>query len=225
MWPTLRALLLPACAACGASAAARGPLCAECRADLPAAPWVERSRAAWRYDGAARSLLLVAKEQPDGAAAFALRALLRHHFAALPAVDVVSWPPPSRRRRRADWYLPEFLGGSVATVLGVPARPLLRRIGEPPPQGGLDGARRRANLRGRFRARRPVSGRILLIDDVTTTGATLAEATRALRAAGAAQVLHFAAAVAPERGVRCSEGSASPGLSSAALESLRGCRD
>src|SRR5207237_672530 len=99
------------------------------------------------------------------------------------------------------------LGGVRGTVLrdvrGEPrarARPASRRFGLPyadlllrtrptRAQVGLDRTRREANVRGAFRARRAVPGaRVCLVDDVLTTGATAAEAARALLAAGAASV-------------------------------------
>jgi predicted amidophosphoribosyltransferase len=49
---------------------------------------------------------------------------------------------------------------------------------------GLDGDARRDNVRGAFAVKRPLPPRVLLVDDVRTTGATLAEAARAVREAG-----------------------------------------
>ena len=61
----------------------------------------------------------------------------------------------------------------------------LERVRDTPSQTGLNAAARRRNVRGAMRARRAVPARVWIVDDVITTGATLREAARALRAAGA----------------------------------------
>ena len=92
--------------------------------------------------------------------------------------------------------------------VAVLARPLARRLGVPfdvgalrrvrrtAPQAGLEREARLANVRGAFRCRSGVDDRILLVDDVRTSGATLAEAALTLRAGGAAQVYTLALAFA-----------------------------
>ena len=61
-----------------------------------------------------------------------------------------------------------------------------------PPQAGLDRDARRRNVRGAFRCTRSFAGeRVALVDDVMTTGATLDELARALKAAGAASVVNW----------------------------------
>ncbi len=92
------------------------------------------------------------------------------------------------------------------------ARPLARRLGRPlvaalwrcratPPQARLERSRRQANLRGAFRGRRAAVAirgrRVLLVDDVTTTGATLSHAARALRRSGASWVMALAVGRTP----------------------------
>lgn len=122
----------------------------------------------------------------------ALGALLsvpaRRHAGLVDAVVPVPLHPQRLRSRGFDHVA--LLARHVARSLGVPWQVRrLRRARATPPQAGLKGADRVANVRGAFRARpdakRP---RVLLVDDVRTTGATLEAAADALRAAGASHV-------------------------------------
>jgi predicted amidophosphoribosyltransferase len=92
-----------------------------------------------------------------------------------------------------------------------PVEVLLRSTGERPErllrhrraavdQRGLGGRERRENVREAFMARTALDGPVVVVDDVVTTGATLAEAVRALRAAGATDVRAVALAYTPRRG-------------------------
>jgi predicted amidophosphoribosyltransferase len=112
------------------------------------------------------------------------------------AIDVVTWAPTSAsRRRRRGYDQAELLARAVARRLGCPCRPLLRRAASAGPQTG---ATRAARLLGpAFHARTAVRGRVLVVDDVVTTGATLTAAASALQAAGASAVLTVAAAATP----------------------------
>ena len=113
-------------------------------------------------------------------------------FQAAGAEVVVPVPLHWLRRLRRGYNQSAAIAGGVARALGLPCRPWLRRLRNTPKQVGRSFAARQENVRGAFRVRRraAVAGRsVLLIDDVMTTGATLAEAARALRAAGAARVV------------------------------------
>lgn len=117
----------------------------------------------------------------------------------LPAGTVLVPVPLSAARERSRGYnqsavLAEFL----ARALGVPvARALLRRRRDTVTQTALTPEERQANLRGAFAAAGPVRGLPVLVDDVFTTGATLAEAARTLLDAGAGRVSGVTFARAP----------------------------
>jgi len=116
---------------------------------------------------------------------------VRDHFDA--PFDLVGWAPLSRRRLRERGYdQARLLAEAVSRRLSLPLEYLLDKERDTPAQSGLEGAaQRRANVLGAYSVSRraAVSGkRILLCDDVATTGATLSECARVLCTAGAAEV-------------------------------------
>ncbi len=108
--------------------------------------------------------------------------------------------PASPGRRRERWFAPaDILARSLAQLDATQLfyTTALRKIRPTTPQAGLTRAARLKNLRGAFAVSRPALVRqqkIIVVDDVVTTGATMQEARRALRAAGAAHVLGLALA-------------------------------
>lgn len=108
--------------------------------------------------------------------------------------DLISWVPLSRRRKKERGYDQAFLLASAAAAeLGAPLAETLRKARNTTAQSGLsEASQRRANVLGAYVPADPrqVEGRrVLLIDDVVTTGSTLSECARTLRTAGAADVV------------------------------------
>ena len=116
----------------------------------------------------------------------------------VPGVDVhaVTWVPTSARRRESGFDSSELMARMVGAQLGLPvARTLVRAdSGEQKTRSGVE----RWNGPG-FQGRRTNYSRVLLIDDVVTTGATLAAASGALRTAGVSHIHVAAVAATPKR--------------------------
>lgn len=108
--------------------------------------------------------------------------------------DAVTWVPVSKKRLRKRGYdQSRLLCGAMCGHWDVePLETLKKRVDNPPQSGIDDHAQRRANVLGAYEAVNVssfVGKRLLLIDDVCTTGATLGECARVLKTAGAARVL------------------------------------
>lgn len=115
--------------------------------------------------------------------------------------DMLVWVPVSRLRKLKRGYdQAELIAKALAKELDIPANPALKKIRHTPPQSGLrDAAQRRANVLGAYAVRSGqvlADKRVLLLDDVLTTGATAAECARVLVTAGAKEVYFAAVAVA-----------------------------
>jgi ComF family protein len=147
------------------------------------------------YEAELRTAVLRAKlstGQPLAAAlAEALWLTQRESLAELDVDAIVPVPMHWRRRWQRGVNHTETMAAELGHRLEVPVRRALRRVIPTAPQGGLSAPARRRNLRGAFRLRfgtNLTGKRVLLIDDIVTTGATCIEAARVLREAGAAKV-------------------------------------
>lgn len=156
----------------------------------PVPPAVDRWTALVAYDGPARELIAQLKYRNRRAALSWLAAgmaALVSSWVDIAGPDLVTWAPTSPDRvRRRGFDQAELLAFAVARRLGVPCGRLLVRLPGPPQTGR---SRSERWCLPRFAAapgRAPPS--VLLVDDIATTGATLAAAARALRGAGVEQV-------------------------------------
>ncbi len=133
------------------------------------------------------------------APAYARLLAMKLHKEDLTDYDIITWVPVAPKRRRERGYdQVAILATALCRELGRKANRTLRKIRNTPPQSGIaDASHRRANVLGAYR---PVKKkqirdkRILLLDDVITTGATASECARTLLIAGAKEV--FCAAMA-----------------------------
>jgi predicted amidophosphoribosyltransferase len=190
---SLPRLTAPLCARCGAPVAWPVARCRECSGRRIA---FGSARAAVEYDAGVPRLVSAWKERGLRDLA-SLAADVVVEIVPAPAVRWVTFvPPDGDRSLQRGHHPPARLAGELGRRWGLPVRPLLERTRPLRPQRGLRRDDRRQNVRGAFRAA-PVHGRVLLVDDVYTTGATVAAAASALRGAGASSVdvVTFARAV------------------------------
>jgi predicted amidophosphoribosyltransferase len=153
------------------------------------------------FDGVGRRLVLALK-YANGRSLVRPIAQAMARLVPRGSVDVVTWAPTSAAHRRERGFdQAELLARAVARRLGVPCRGLLVRATSSPPQTGRSRAERLVGPAFTARGRR-TRGRVLVVDDVVTTGATLRNAQRALYAAGAGQVRCIAAAATPPGRIR-----------------------
>lgn len=191
----------PLCVACAADAGPAAPLCRACRAELFAgraanvdAPGV-RVWSRFAYDGPAGALV---RELKFGGRLPIAQAMAAHVAADLPPLSpggtLVPVPLHAARRRRRGFNQALELAEALAARTGLAVSDCLERVGDARPQVGRGRRERSTAMAGRVRTRAGarVPEAVVIVDDVVTTGATLAACAGALRAAGCRDVTGLA---------------------------------
>lgn len=185
-------------------------LCHSCRADAPDflhakrnIPFIAHWTAIWYYkDNVRLSVHRFKFRNARGYGDIYGRLLaVKLQEAPFDTFDILTWVPTSALRRLYRGYdQTQLIAQALAKELGVRAQRVLRKVHHTPPQSSLkNAAQRRANILGAYRVCDPemIRGkRILLLDDVVTTGATASECARTLLIAGAKEVIFAAVAAA-----------------------------
>ena len=186
-------------------------LCYDCRKNAPVFTkaknrhsFIARWTAVWYYKDTVRRSMLRYKfyRFRSYAPVYGRQLAMKLQAAGMDDFDILTWVPISALRKfRRGYDQTELLAKAVAKELGVPVTKCLVKIRHNPAQSGLkDPARRRANVLGAYKVIAPEmvrDQRILLIDDILTTGATVSECAKTLQFAGAKEVLCAAVAVTP----------------------------
>ena len=186
--PGLAKLAPPYCRVCAAPDTS-----SPCRWCTESPPSVDGIRAPFLMEGPVRESVYSLKYRGVRAAAPDLARLLAQYMACHEPLGKVIVPVPLHRRRLRDrgYNQSELLARELSKLAAMPqANKLLARVKDTPPQvEAADRSQRWDNVRESFQADAGAAGlKVLLIDDVVTTGATMSSCAAALKAAGAASV-------------------------------------
>ena len=185
------------CAVCNAETES-GVFCPVCRRSellieaMPGLLNLDGAVMGYKYSGALKEMLHKLKFEGESKflqplaeeAAFLVQAYGESGFDM-----VISVPTDAARRKQRGFDIPESIFAQALAVKGAWKPQVLARIRATAPQYGLTPDKRRSNVRGCFAVQGDVRGaKILLVDDILTTGATLDEAAKILKQAGAKSV-------------------------------------
>jgi ComF family protein len=196
----------PLCWSCGAPAPARRALCGSCRRGLvflPREPVLVFGVRVWApvaYEGPARDLVRALKFRGALSLAREMAALV---VASAPddllRGELVPVPLHPLRQRRRGFNQAAVLAEAISRTTGLATSDCLRRRGPGPPQVGRGRGARLSGPAGSIEARARVPPTALLVDDVVTTGATIAACATALQRAGGEELAAIAFARTPGR--------------------------
>ncbi|MEA3356485.1 MAG: ComF family protein [Candidatus Bipolaricaulota bacterium] len=210
----LSLLFPPSCLLCGGPTRGLDILCEDCRSGLPglSGPRCVRcqgllddprtelcracatsiggftsARALGPYEGGWGKLIRALKFKGERSIAHFLSGRLAAYLEEEPfgRIDSITYVPMTGPDRRARGFnQAELLARGVGKRTSLPVYRTLRKVRRTPPQAGLSAREREKNLRGAFSLIKSGRGRILLVDDIYTTGATVQECSRSLRLGG-----------------------------------------
>lgn len=198
---------IPRCVVCGTEKGVSAYLCPTCGADMDTLRMGQTNAAgldayaAYRYDGHAAHIVQSYKYGcRRWLSSFMAQAMLHAIVNARTGFDCVCHVPlHSKKRRKRGFDQAELLAKRIAALTGKPYMAAIKRTRNTPSQTKLNAVERKDNIRGAFEAAQAVQGRVLLVDDVLTTGATVAECADVLKAAGAQSVTVLTFARAGEK--------------------------
>jgi competence protein ComFC len=176
----------PFCGRCGLPTAFATPLCEECKnVDFA----FERARAPLKYEGVGKKTVHALKYRGYKRVVDRLAVPLMLQVIDDSRFDAVVPVPLHRsRRRKRGFNQAELLARGIAGRLRAQVSDTLEAVRSTRDQIELSAAQRRANVAGAYRAKESLRGRILLVDDVFTTGATMHACAETLLRAGAREI-------------------------------------
>lgn len=190
---SIRANPKPYCVSCGRSMQSAAAYCAECGQKGFA---FDRAWSACLYEGVLKELIHLFKYRGrvalSGILCGKLVEFIRDNREIIDSIDLITFVPLYKGRfNEREFNQSGILASAVSREFGVPISNMLKKAAKTRRQNELSRDERLTNLIGAFKATDPsglTGAKILVVDDVMTTGATLDECAKTLKAAGAAEV-------------------------------------
>jgi ComF family protein len=181
--------ILRPCKRCGSETTGEGAYCLRCLAEPPD---FDKAVSVFRYEGGARRLITFFKGGRRENCRYAAARMAEKIAAELPAYDILTYVPMTPAAVRVRGFnQSRMLAEEIGVRLGGKPEELLVKARETRFQKSLSLRERRANLSGAIKAAdgvSPAGKRVLVIDDILTTGSTLSECAGVLRKKGADKV-------------------------------------